>query len=328
MPDVIKGKSKQECQERVEAVLKRLNEHNVRVNEEKCQWPQESAVYLGHRISKDGIYALEERIKPILRCKVPSNETESRSYLGMINSYRKFLPDLSTLLAPLNRFLQWDAPWFWSPECQDSYERSKELLCSNRVLARYGCGETLVLSTDASPHGISLSAVLSYRDGNSERPILFSSYSLTEAQQGYSQIEKEALAIVTAVVKLHMYSAGRRFIWSSIKIHVKRWALTLGSYIFDGEYRKSIIMGAADALSRLPLPESDKMVNLVESPLKGFDQLNYEIIAAETEVDRTLKEVLQLTKVGWPDQCDIAVLKPYFKRRHSLSIEQGSFTVQ
>ena len=56
-------------------------------------------------------------------------------------------------------------------------------------------GQELLLAADASPYGVG--AVLSHRFANgSERPIAYASRSLSPAERRYSQLDKEALAII------------------------------------------------------------------------------------------------------------------------------------
>ena len=112
--------------------------------------------------------------------------------------YRKFLPNLSTLLHPLNSLLKDDQEWMWTQECGTAFQAAKDLLVSAPILAHYDPSLPLRMAGDASTYGIG--AVLShvFPDGR-EHPIAYASHTLSPTEQNYSQIEKEALSLVFGV---------------------------------------------------------------------------------------------------------------------------------
>ena len=62
--------------------------------------------YLGHKISGQGLQPTDEKIQAIKSAPAPQDVTQLKSFLGLLNYYSKFLPNLSNTLAPLYRLLQ------------------------------------------------------------------------------------------------------------------------------------------------------------------------------------------------------------------------------
>ena len=137
----------------------------------------------------------------------------------------------------------------------------------------YDARKKLVVACDASPNG--LGPVLSHEmDDGSEHPICFASRSLTPAEKKYSQLDKEALAIVFGVTRFHQYLYGRNFtlltdhkplvhlfnpthsIPQMAASRIQRWNLTLSAYSYTIRFKPGKDNSNADALSRLPLPTS------------------------------------------------------------------------
>ena len=133
-----------------------------------------------------------------------------KSFLGLLNYYGKFIPNLSTLLAPLHRLLRKQSTWTWGSEQQGAFDRVRGILTSDSVLVHYDPSKPLLLACDASPYGVG--AVLSHKlaDG-SERPVAYASRSLGPAEKKYSQLDKEGLAIIFGVKQFHQYIVGRHF---------------------------------------------------------------------------------------------------------------------
>ena len=121
------------------------------------------------------------------------------------------MPNLATKLAPLYALLQKKTKWQWGIEQIKAFQDAKNALQDNTLLVHYDSSKQLVLACDASPYG--LGAVLSHIIENDiEKPIAYASRTLTTAEKNYSQLEKEALAVVYAVGKFHNYLYGRPFI--------------------------------------------------------------------------------------------------------------------
>ena len=127
----------------------------------------------------------------------------------MLNYYAKFLPNMSSKLAPLYRLLQKNTPWSWGEEQRQAFQQAKAALISAKVLVYYDPRQKLILSCDASPYGVGV--VLSHKlEDGTEYPVAFASRSLSPAEK-YAQLDKEGLAIVFGVRHFHHYLLGRRF---------------------------------------------------------------------------------------------------------------------
>ena len=208
---LISGKTQAEHDQSVRMVLQRLDEVGLKVRKDKCEWNKRSVTFLGHIISENGVSPVPEKIEAIKQMKAPTNTSELKSFLGILNYYRKFMRDPATKLEPLHRLLRKSEKWRWGKEQQEAFQQVISLLTSWSVLTPFDPKKPLVLTTDASPVGIG--AVLSHRtpDGQ-EQPIGFMSRSLNSAERNYSQTEKEALAMIYGVFKFQHYLIGHPFI--------------------------------------------------------------------------------------------------------------------
>ncbi|XP_046383599.1 uncharacterized protein K02A2.6-like [Ischnura elegans] len=338
---LISGKDLKDCQERVEMVLNRLNEYNVRVNMNKCKWFCESVDYLGHTISAKGVCPISHKMKAILEAKVPQDVSQVRSFVGMLNFYHRFLPNLSSLLKPLYDLVKKDATWEWTFECNQAFGKCKELLLGHPLLVHYNPKYPIVVSADASPYGVG--AVLSHLIDGVEKPVIFASSTLSSAQQNYSQLDREALALIFAVKRFHKYLYGQHFTLVSdhqplrhifapdkgvptvAAARLQRWSIVLSAYMYKIEYRKSTLLCPADALSRLPVPEENVVENVfsVLSVLPAKFPLTYVEVAKETEKDVVLSKVMDYTKHGWPNFVREPAIVPFFRQRYGISLENG-----
>ncbi|CAI6346683.1 unnamed protein product [Macrosiphum euphorbiae] len=285
----------------------------------------DDVVIAGHCVDKDGLHIPEERVKAIAQVKTPENVHQLKAFLGLVNYYGKFFRNMSSMASPLYFLLKANVKFCWGPEQNKAFINIKNHLMSKTVLTHYDTTLELVLACDASPKGIG--AVLSHRFHNGEeKPIAFASRTLSKSEQGYSQLDKEALALVFGVKYFHQYLYGRPFILKTdhkplISIfgekkgipvmaahRLQRYAIFLAGYSYNIEFVKGVDNGNADALSRLPIEGADMInhvfcsnffINLITTNVQGIADLD---ICEEIQRDKVLKKVFLLVMSGkWPN---------------------------
>lgn len=289
--------------QRLNEVFKRLDKYNMRVNWAKCELMKESIEYCGFRIDKNGIHRMQDKIDAIQNMKMPANKDDVRAFLGLVNYYGRFVKNLSSITYPLNKLLQKDVEFVFDQKCKEAFLEVKQQMQTNIVLTYYNPKLQVVLAVDASPIGVG--AVLSHMfDDGTERPLQFASQTLNKVQQRYSQIDKEAYAVIFGVKKFYQYLYGKKFIlvtdnkaiaqiFSPTKglptlsaTRMQHYAIYLEHFDYEVQFRRSKENLNADALSRLPTTDECKFVEEV-------DMIENEIIETMPVTAAELREVIK-----------------------------------
>lgn len=295
---------------------------------------------MGFIVNGKGIHKTKDKVNAVQSAKVPENVKELQSFLGLITFYGNFIQNLATIAHPLYNMLNKDVKWNWTKECQKSFERIKAEVTSPTFLVHYQMDLPVKLVCDAS--NIGLGAVLAHvmPDGT-EKPIAFASRVLNKAERNYSQIEKEALALVYGVKKFHMYPYGRKkftlvtdhepllmtldpkaSLPALVAARLQRWAIILAAYDYNIEYRPTSKMGNADTLSRLPVDkpeEHDESILLISAYNLP---VTIKEIAQGTKKDPVFMKVVQSLTTGRDICVDDVNCKPYKEIRNELSVTQ------
>ena len=108
---LITTRSIEEHKEIVSEVLQRLEKHNIKAKLSKCEFFKSSVNYLGYKIDKEGLHPTEEKIRAIIDVPAPTNVTELRPWLGLINYYGRFQRSLASILGPLHELLRKSVTW-------------------------------------------------------------------------------------------------------------------------------------------------------------------------------------------------------------------------
>ncbi|XP_029717333.2 uncharacterized protein K02A2.6-like [Aedes albopictus] len=292
------AKTQEEHDRRVQAVLRRLKEYEITVNMDKSEIGKKAVDFMGHTLSAKGISPMNNKVSAIQTFRRPSNVAEMRSFLGLVNYVGKFIPNLSSLSAPLRQMTVKGAPFCWTREEKRSFEAIKSALVEPEHLGYFSPKNPTTLITNASDNG--LGAVLLQHQQGKTKVISYASKSLTKAEKKYSTLDKEALAIAWATERFRMYLTGLHFtimtdhkplvsIFSLTSIpnqRQERWVLKMQAYRYKIEYVPGRI-NIADPLSRLS-EVLDK---------KSFDRSSEADLCAVVEVNKpaaiTMSEIIQ-----------------------------------
>ena len=190
----------------LQAVLQRLQGANLHVKLRKCQFAQEVVEFLGHRISRNGRRPVTLATEKLAKFPRPRGVAEMQRFLGSLNFYRSYIPNLAQVAAPLYDLTKKGVAWVWSKDCEEAFGCLRVKLVHEPIaLAFPDWDKKFVIEADASSRAVA--AVLSQRNEETGQlhPIDFFSSSLSKAQRNYYAGQLEAWALVAACRKWRTY---------------------------------------------------------------------------------------------------------------------------
>ncbi|XP_056014988.1 uncharacterized protein K02A2.6-like [Ostrea edulis] len=198
---IIYGSSRNEHDRRLKAALDRIRDAGIKLNPNKCEYRKEKIEYFGHIISKDGVQPSPERVRSILDLPPPTNISELRRIIGMINYLGRFVPDLSSIMNPINNLLKSDTAWTWDESQQSAFDRVKKLITEAPVLAFYDMTRPTIVSADASSFGIG-AALFQVVDGETKTNRICVSHTYRGRAPHYPQANGEAESVVKVAKRI------------------------------------------------------------------------------------------------------------------------------
>lgn len=247
--------------ETLDKVFNLLHDAGLLVSFDKCQFCRPELKYLGYVVDELGLRPDPEKVQAILNIPPPRNVKEIRRFIGTASYYRRFVPQFSTVIAPLCRLTKKNVKWSWSPECEKSFKALKEQLVTAPILTCPDFSRTFYIQTDASAYGVGCVLTQFFDEG--EKVICYLSRSLTAQERKYSSVERELIAVIWSLEKLRHYVEGFHFkvitdCHSLLWLHrlkdpqgrLARWTLRLQPYDFEVIHRKGSDHAVPDLLSR------------------------------------------------------------------------------
>ncbi|RXN24314.1 Retrovirus-related Pol polyprotein from transposon 297 [Labeo rohita] len=306
---IVFGRTLEEHEERLLKVLDRLQECDLKVSIDKCQFCQSQVRYVGHIVSAAGVSPDPAKIEAVTCWKMPTDLKTLRSFLGLCGFYRRFIKDYSAIVRPLTELTKGYPPTSgqnrkagdakkyyketepfgerWDDNCTAAFRNIIYSLTHAPVLAFADPTRPYVLHVDASLSG--LGAVLNQEHPGGLRSVAYTSQKLSASEQRYPIHQLEFLALKWAVVdKFHDYLYGAQFVvktdnnpltyvLSSAKLSATghRWLAALATYNFSLQYKPGSHNIDADVLSRYPCESSgcSEWKEIPKSGVKAICQL-------------------------------------------------------
>ena len=284
---IVYSKTLEEHFTHMRTILGMLKDAGVSLKLPKCHFFQSSVDYLGHVIRLGKLEVSSRTCEALRQATAPTTQPGIRSFVGLCNIFRRFVPNFARIATPLNQKLEKDQPTKFghlTDEEREAFEELKRRLTSPPILALPKQKGYYKLDTDACDHQVGCTLLQDQEDAGYV-PIGYWSRALTKQERDYTTTEKECLAIVWAILLLRPYLEGQRFTvrtdhdslrWvlnlADAKGRLARWRLRLSEYDFVVEHRAGIKHQAADALSRLETTGLDTSTLRDEIPCYVVDE--------------------------------------------------------
>ena len=259
----------------------------------------------------------EKKLEAIKEWKPPTSVKGVWSFTGFANFYRKFIPDFSNIVAPLNLLTRKGEPWVWIQLQQRAFEHLKHIFSSTLVLQIPDVTHPFSIMTDASL--LAVGAVLMQMDENSDlHPCAYFSRTFSSAQRNYDIYDRELLAVILTLEEWHQYLQGTAHPITIITDHknlsyVKdprklsrrqaRWSLFLQDFDIQWQVTPGTKMAPADALSRRDHVDTtldNQEASICPEPvvIQALDLALTRKIQSSSESDPLVLRALESLKLG------------------------------
>jgi hypothetical protein len=258
---LIYSKTLEDHQRHVRLVLDALREQKLYAKESKCEFFKHEVEFLGHRVGRDGVRMMEDKVQAIREWPTPRSVRDVRAFLGTAGYYRKFIRDFSAIAAPLSELTKDSVKFEWTASHESAFVRLKAAIAQGPVLILPNPSLPFVVHTDAS--GYAVGAVLQQDQGQGLQPIAFLSKKMIDAETRYPVHEQELLAIIQALSAWRHYLHGSKFVVRTdhkslqffqtqpmLSGRQARWKDVLANFDFDIQYVEGKANVVADGLSR------------------------------------------------------------------------------
>ena len=267
---IIYSKTMEEHASHLKQVLQVMALSGWKCRRDKCCFGVSSVVFLGHVVSGSGLAVDPAKVKVVNDWKSPQNVGDVRSFVGLVQYFKRFVKDLSTILVPLTDLTKKNATFYWNDKCEASFQEVKALLSTAPVLGMPDPALRYSVYTDASIYGCG--GVL-MQEG---KPVAYCGRKFDKTMTNWTTTEQELYGLVYAMetwrcylegVKFDLYTDHQSLVWlktqTTLTRKQSRWLLYLQRFDMDLKYVPGP-KNPADAISRASHLEGEHLPSVSE----------------------------------------------------------------
>jgi hypothetical protein len=151
---LVYSRSEEEHEEHLRLALQKLREHRLYAKLSKCEFWMKQVAFLGHVVSKGGIYVDLSKVQDVLSWNAPTSVGDIRSFLGLAGYYRRFIEGFSKISKPITELLEKDKKFKWTFACEASFQELKKRLTTAPILVMPDMEKPFSIYCDASGQGL------------------------------------------------------------------------------------------------------------------------------------------------------------------------------
>ena len=170
-------------------VMDKLREAGLKMKLSKCAFFRKEVLYLGHKISCEGISTDSSKVDVVNKWSTPATVQELQKFLGLAGYYKRYVKNFAGITKPLYHLTEKGRDFQWMSECAEAFGKLKALLVSAPILILAMISFWIQMQATT--------AVLSQVVNGCERVVAYASRILNKAEWKYSVTRKELLAVVT-----------------------------------------------------------------------------------------------------------------------------------
>ncbi len=274
---VVFSKSKEEHYKHLDLVLSALYKAGLKLNKDKCSIAVDSVNFLGFRISRNSVTLTDSKVDTIKKYPVPKSVKQVKRFLGLTGFYRKLVDNYAIKASPLNELTRKNVVFKWTAECQKSFEKLRNSLISQPILAMPNPNLPFIVKVDSSKFGVGCILEQENPETQNRHVIEYASKKYNDTEKQYPAIELEACGLIFAVKHWNHYLIGKHFIietdskaveWIKGKFDhpgkLGRWSYFLENYDFTTVHVAGKDHTAPDALSRMH--EDEIVIGEINAP--------------------------------------------------------------